>query len=232
MFIGNPPGNNDRILDFSTAVTGTLFFVPTADFLDDLPGSPPGRLRCRTADAPPRPSPALRRFPGHRQLEEEHVTMNNLHRELAPISDAAWAEHRGGGPPHVQAARGRPPGSGPGRARRPGPVLRRHRPPHRDRRARRRGHRPAARPAQPIVELRVPFTVQPPGHRRRGARREGLRLAAGQGRGQEDRLRRGPGRLRGIPGRRDQRASGRARPTRRWPCPPRPRTIRTSSARR
>ena len=28
MFIGNPPGNYDRILDFSTAVTGTLFFVP------------------------------------------------------------------------------------------------------------------------------------------------------------------------------------------------------------
>jgi porphyrinogen peroxidase len=40
MFIGNPPGNTDRILDFSTAVTGTLFFVPSADFLDDLPGPP------------------------------------------------------------------------------------------------------------------------------------------------------------------------------------------------
>jgi putative iron-dependent peroxidase len=35
MFIGNPPGNYDRILDFSTAVTGCLFFVPTAEFLDD-----------------------------------------------------------------------------------------------------------------------------------------------------------------------------------------------------
>jgi putative iron-dependent peroxidase len=34
MFIGNPPGNSDRILDFSTALTGTLFFVPTADFLE------------------------------------------------------------------------------------------------------------------------------------------------------------------------------------------------------
>lgn len=40
MFIGNPPGNHDRILDFSTAVTGSLFFVPTADFLDDLPPEP------------------------------------------------------------------------------------------------------------------------------------------------------------------------------------------------
>jgi putative iron-dependent peroxidase len=39
MFIGNPPGNDDRILDFSTAVTGGLFFVPTLDFLDDPPTS-------------------------------------------------------------------------------------------------------------------------------------------------------------------------------------------------
>jgi putative iron-dependent peroxidase len=35
MFIGRPPGNYDRILDFSTALTGNLFFVPGADFLDD-----------------------------------------------------------------------------------------------------------------------------------------------------------------------------------------------------
>jgi putative iron-dependent peroxidase len=41
MFLGDPPGNTDRILDFSTAVTGGLFFVPPADFLDDLP-DPPG----------------------------------------------------------------------------------------------------------------------------------------------------------------------------------------------
>lgn len=41
MFIGDPPGNYDRILDFSTALTGTLFFVPSQDFLDDPP-DPPG----------------------------------------------------------------------------------------------------------------------------------------------------------------------------------------------
>jgi putative iron-dependent peroxidase len=40
MFIGDPPGNHDRILDFSTAVTGNLFFVPTGDFLDDPPPAP------------------------------------------------------------------------------------------------------------------------------------------------------------------------------------------------
>ncbi|MFD1880250.1 Dyp-type peroxidase [Paracoccus pacificus] len=40
MFIGLPPGNYDRILDVSTAVTGTLFFVPTVDMLDAT-GTPP-----------------------------------------------------------------------------------------------------------------------------------------------------------------------------------------------
>ncbi|WP_432344448.1 Dyp-type peroxidase [Shinella yambaruensis] len=34
MFIGRPPGNYDRLLDFSRAVTGTLFFIPSASFLD------------------------------------------------------------------------------------------------------------------------------------------------------------------------------------------------------
>jgi len=38
MFIGKPPGNYDRILDFSTAMTGNLFFVPSADFLEDPSG--------------------------------------------------------------------------------------------------------------------------------------------------------------------------------------------------
>jgi putative iron-dependent peroxidase len=37
MFIGDPPGNYDRILEFSTALTGALFFTPTQDFLDALP---------------------------------------------------------------------------------------------------------------------------------------------------------------------------------------------------
>jgi putative iron-dependent peroxidase len=36
MFVGRPPGNYDRLLDYSRAVTGTLFFVPSATFLDDI----------------------------------------------------------------------------------------------------------------------------------------------------------------------------------------------------
>jgi putative iron-dependent peroxidase len=44
MFLGDPPGNTDRVLDFSTAQTGTMFFTPTVDFLNDgppLPGQQP-----------------------------------------------------------------------------------------------------------------------------------------------------------------------------------------------
>jgi putative iron-dependent peroxidase len=47
MFIGDPPGNTDRVLDFSTAVTGSLFFVPSADLLEGL----------TTADEPPAVTP-------------------------------------------------------------------------------------------------------------------------------------------------------------------------------
>ncbi len=36
MFVGSPPGNYDRLLDVSRAVTGCLFFVPSATFLADV----------------------------------------------------------------------------------------------------------------------------------------------------------------------------------------------------
>lgn len=36
MFVGRPVGNYDRLLDFSTAVTGGLFFIPSADLLEEL----------------------------------------------------------------------------------------------------------------------------------------------------------------------------------------------------
>ncbi|MBX3313230.1 MAG: Dyp-type peroxidase [Actinobacteria bacterium] len=52
MFVGDPrSGATDLILDVSTAVTGSLFAVPTATFLDDPPG-PPG-----TPAAAPEPDP-------------------------------------------------------------------------------------------------------------------------------------------------------------------------------
>src|SRR5207244_6562563 len=41
MFVGRPPGNYDRLLDFSRAVTGTLFFVPSMTFLEGLTADEP-----------------------------------------------------------------------------------------------------------------------------------------------------------------------------------------------
>jgi porphyrinogen peroxidase len=60
MFIGDPPGNTDRILDFSTAVTGALFFVPSGELLESLaPGddadtsdADPGRAGAPADDNP------------------------------------------------------------------------------------------------------------------------------------------------------------------------------------
>jgi porphyrinogen peroxidase len=55
MFIGDPPGNTDRILDFSTALTGALFFVPPADMLENLPlgdGGAAGPTPSAPADEP------------------------------------------------------------------------------------------------------------------------------------------------------------------------------------
>ena len=41
MFVGRPPGNYDRLLDFSTAKTGNLFFVPSATFLENVADDAP-----------------------------------------------------------------------------------------------------------------------------------------------------------------------------------------------
>ena len=56
MFVGRPPGNYDRLLDFSRAVTGSLFFVPSATFLDNISGGAPDSMAdvaAQTHDAPP-----------------------------------------------------------------------------------------------------------------------------------------------------------------------------------
>ena len=55
MFVGRPPGNYDRILDFSRPVTGNLFFAPSATFLEDVGDAEPAAIgtRAATADASP-----------------------------------------------------------------------------------------------------------------------------------------------------------------------------------
>ena len=55
MFVGRPPGNYDRILDFSRAVTGNLFFVPTATFLEDVTQREPPAVPSAAASSPASP---------------------------------------------------------------------------------------------------------------------------------------------------------------------------------
>jgi len=68
MFVGRPPGNYDRLLDFSRAVTGTLFFVPSLTFLDGV-----------TPDGPPAPAAAAEAA----QIESESSPV------AAPIKDGS-----------------------------------------------------------------------------------------------------------------------------------------------
>jgi putative iron-dependent peroxidase len=59
MFLGKGDATHDRILDFSTALTGTLYFVPDADFLDDPPSGAGGDdAEDSEGDDAPSPPPA------------------------------------------------------------------------------------------------------------------------------------------------------------------------------
>ena len=60
-----PPGNYDRLLDFSRAATGTLFFVPSATFLEDVAAgvtastSTEGESAAQSEPQPPQPDGSL-----------------------------------------------------------------------------------------------------------------------------------------------------------------------------
>jgi putative iron-dependent peroxidase len=58
MFIGRPPGNYDRLLDFSRAVTGNLFFVPSATFLEDVADNSPAEDEPAVSESPAAPAVA------------------------------------------------------------------------------------------------------------------------------------------------------------------------------
>jgi len=58
MFVGQPPGNYDRLLDFSVAKTGNLFFVPSATFLENISDDDPvAEVSDPPAVAAPEPAP-------------------------------------------------------------------------------------------------------------------------------------------------------------------------------
>ncbi len=109
MFIGRPAGNTDRILDFSTAVTGTLFFAPSADFLDDPPGPP--ATSGATPDGRDRDGHGQRAGPGDRGRRRVA-----RHRVAARLAQHVTGPQPGGrpstGPPPGGQYSQRPPGQG------------------------------------------------------------------------------------------------------------------------
>jgi len=56
MFIGRPPGNYDRLLDFSRPVTGSLFFSPSLTFLEAVGDGQPAAVAVDDAQSTPRKS--------------------------------------------------------------------------------------------------------------------------------------------------------------------------------
>jgi putative iron-dependent peroxidase len=70
MFVGDPPGNYDRLLDYSRAVTGTLFFVPSADLLENV--------AAKTAPV----------FPSNTPEPDEHQEKDNAN-PRSPASDGS-----------------------------------------------------------------------------------------------------------------------------------------------
>ena len=54
MFVGRPPGNYDRLLDFSRAVTGNLFFAPSVTFLEAI-GEEPAAVESSLSTPQPTP---------------------------------------------------------------------------------------------------------------------------------------------------------------------------------
>ncbi|MFB9269549.1 Dyp-type peroxidase [Bradyrhizobium erythrophlei] len=68
MFVGRPPGNYDRLLDFSRAVTGTLFFVPSATFLENAASAAPAPAEPSTNNVETDQAPTARMPPSDGSL--------------------------------------------------------------------------------------------------------------------------------------------------------------------
>ncbi len=157
MFVGQPPGNYDRLLDFSRAVTGALFFVPSATFLETSRQTDRPRRRAASRRAPT-PRPSSDGSLGIGSLKERQTHEQSPSRARADLRRRLGA-NRAGGDAHAQASSGGAPGRGRRRARRA-----------RDFSAVGTGHiQPIEAPSEGVqaraarvealVELRVPFEL-------------------------------------------------------------------------
>ncbi len=72
MFVGRPSGNYDRLLDFSRAVTGNLFFVPSATFLEDVTEDQPADASLSA------PSPAVETPPSGQSQNDGSLGIGSL----------------------------------------------------------------------------------------------------------------------------------------------------------
>jgi putative iron-dependent peroxidase len=80
MFIGRPPGNYDRLLDFSRAVTGNLFFVPSATFLENVTEDP--TIDGQPAVAESRAAPAAETSSSIPSLSDGSLSIGSLKGDL------------------------------------------------------------------------------------------------------------------------------------------------------
>jgi putative iron-dependent peroxidase len=88
MFIGRPPGNYDRILDFSRAVTGNLFFVPSATFLENADDDQTNNDQNKD-DQPNEDEPAVAESPAAPALAETSSSVPSS--SIASVRDGSLA---------------------------------------------------------------------------------------------------------------------------------------------
>lgn len=78
MFVGRPPGNYDRLLDFSRAVTGGLFFVPSESLLEDLADRDPSAAESAVASPAKSPVDASASLPPAEPLSDGSLNIGSL----------------------------------------------------------------------------------------------------------------------------------------------------------
>ncbi len=83
MFVGRPPGNYDRLLDVSRAVTGSLFFVPSMPLLESLADDP-----ADSAPAGAGPDSPGHDGPGHDSTDDDGTDDDHAAGPAAPPGSA------------------------------------------------------------------------------------------------------------------------------------------------
>ena len=191
------------------AVTGQPVLravVGDLEILDDLPSAADASAAPAAGDGPPPTAPdrPLRRTRCGIGSLRGVTPMDNLHRSLAPISDAAWSQIEEEASRTLKRHLAGAPGGGRVRPAGRRAVRRRHRAPA-DIAAPPDGVLARRREVRPVNEFRVPFTAgpEPIDDVVRGAQDSDWQPVKDAA--PHDRLRRGPGRVRGLRGRRDHR---------------------------